>query len=106
MKVPNHLPMDELTIHHAKLCQALADPKRIQILYALDGHPRHVSGLAEDLNIPQPTVSRHLRILRKQALVTGRRDGPAVFYKLRDRRIIKALNTVHEILLENIANQY
>jgi DNA-binding transcriptional ArsR family regulator len=52
--------MDELTIHQTKFRQALADPKRIQILYALDGHLRHVSGLGEDLNIPQPTVSRHL----------------------------------------------
>ena len=67
MTVPDQLPMDEITIHYAKLCRALADPIRIQILYALDSHPRHASGLAEDLNIPQPTVAQHLRILRKRA---------------------------------------
>ena len=93
--------MDEQTIYHAKVCQALADPKRIQILYALNGHPRHVSGLAEDLNIPQPTVSRHLRVLKQQALVMGERDGQAVIYKIRDKRIIEALDTVHQIMMEN-----
>ena len=105
MTVSDRWLMDEQTIHHAKVCQALADPKRIQILYALDGHPRHVSGLAEDLNIPQPTVSRHLRILRQQALVTSERVGAAVIYRIRDRRIIKALNTVQEIMTENASNQ-
>ena len=105
MTAADQFPMDEQTIYHAKVCQALADPKRIRILYALDDRPRHVTGLAQDLDIPQPTVSRHLRVLKQQALVKGERVGAAVIYRINDRRIIEALNTVQEIMVENIGEQ-
>lgn len=67
--------INELNLLHANICQALGDPKRILILYALNDSPRHVTGLAEDPNMPQPTVSRHLRVLRQRALVTTERTG-------------------------------
>ena len=53
--------IEELDLLHANICQALGDPKRIQILYALHGEPRYVSALADALGMPQPTVSRHYR---------------------------------------------
>jgi DNA-binding transcriptional ArsR family regulator len=53
----------EVNLLHANLCQALADPTRILILYALAESPRRVSGLAELLDAPQSTVSRHLKVL-------------------------------------------
>ena len=90
----------ELNLQHANMCRALADPKRIQILYALDHKPRHVSALASDLNLPQPTVSRHLRILRQQSLVVGERNGPAVIYDILDKRIIDVLDAVQEVMID------
>jgi ArsR family transcriptional regulator len=50
--------IDELRLLHDNICRALGDPKRIQMLYALDEQPRNVSALAAALDIPQPTVSR------------------------------------------------
>ncbi|HOU42618.1 MAG TPA: ArsR family transcriptional regulator, partial [Promineifilum sp.] len=41
--------LDELNLLHASVCQALGDPKRLLILYALAERPRHVSALAADL---------------------------------------------------------
>ena len=49
--------IEELNLLHANICQALGDPKRIQILYALHNQPRHVTALAEELGMPQPTAS-------------------------------------------------
>lgn len=95
--VENHL-----TLLHANICQALADPKRIQILYALAERPRHVTTLAHDLDIPQPTVSRHLRILRQQSLVTTHREGVSVMYRLADQRIIQVLDTLRQVMVEAI----
>lgn len=97
--------MHELNLLHANICQALADPKRILILYALDEQPRHVTALAEDLEMPQPTVSRHLRVLREQSLVFTERDGPAVIYRLADRRIIEVLNTMQQVMFDALARQ-
>lgn len=97
--------LDELTLLHANVCQALGDPKRILILYALHEQPRHVSLLADDLDMPQPTVSRHLAILRQRALVTTQREGTAVIYHLADSRIIDILNNMRQVLRDAIAHQ-
>ena len=51
----------ELDLLHANVCLALSEPVRIHILYALHEQPLHVSALAETLDLPQPTISRHLR---------------------------------------------
>ena len=65
----------EVNLLHASICQALADPKRILILYALSEGPRTVTELTEALDVPQPTVSRHLKVLRERRLVSTERDG-------------------------------
>jgi ArsR family transcriptional regulator len=98
-------PLQELNLLHANICQALADPKRIQILYALEEQPRNVTVLAEALDMPQPTVSRHLRVLRQQSLVQAERDGPAVVYHLSDRRIIEVLDTMRAVMYEALARK-
>lgn len=97
--------IQEINLLHANICQALADPRRILILYALDKQPLHVSALADELDVPQPTVSRHLRILREQSLVLTERDGPAVVYRIADRRIIEALNTMRRLMFDVLARQ-
>lgn len=102
MNVPQ---MQELDLLHANICQALGDPKRIQILYALHGEPRYVSALADDLGMPQPTVSRHLQVLRQRALVQTERDGQTVVYSLTDSRIIEILNVMRQILRDALDRQ-
>ncbi len=97
--------LDELNLLHKHVCQALGDPRRIQILYALYEQPRHVTALAEDLGMPQPTVSRHLQVLRQRALVTTERDGPAVIYTLADDRMIHVLDEMRSVLRDVLARQ-
>ena len=101
----NNPSLDELSLLHANICQALGDPKRILILYALDDEPRHVTALADALNMPQPTVSRHLAVLRDRGLVQTERNGTAVTYTLTDGRIIEVLNTMRQILRSVLAQQ-
>ena len=59
------IPIEEINSLHSHICQAIGDPRRIQILYALSEQPLNVTDLARALNIPQPTVSRHLAVLRQ-----------------------------------------
>lgn len=94
--------LDELSLLHEQICQAVGDPKRIQILYALFEQPRHVTALADALDIPQPTASRHLSVLRQRALVIAERDGAAVIYRLADPRIIDVLDTMRQLLRESL----
>ncbi|NLE23479.1 MAG: winged helix-turn-helix transcriptional regulator [Actinobacteria bacterium] len=90
---------------HAGICQALADPKRILILYELNERPKTVTELAEALKVPQPTVSRHLKMLREQRLVHGERDGVNVRYALTDVRVVSALDTMRAVLLGRLVEQ-
>ncbi len=102
MEIPN---LAELSLLHRQICQALGDPKRIQILYALNEQPLHVTALANALNTPQPTISRHLQVLRQRALVTSRREGATVVYQLADGRMIEILETMRLILRDALARQ-
>ncbi|NWF69945.1 MAG: winged helix-turn-helix transcriptional regulator [Chloroflexi bacterium] len=89
---------DELQLLHEQICQAIGDIKCIQILYALYEQPRQVTALADLLEISQPTVSRHLTVLRERALVIAERRGPAVIYHLADARVIAVLNMMRQLL--------
>lgn len=97
--------LDELNLLHASVCQALGDPKRLLILYALADQSRHVSALADHLGLPQPTVSRHLQVLRERHLVVAERDGAAVVYHLVEPRVIAVLDTMRQILRDSLARQ-
>ena len=89
---------EEVNLLHAQMCQGLADPTRILILYSLDESPRYVTDLAETLGVSQPTISRHLKVLRDRGLVTATREGNAVRYALRDRRVIQALDLLRAVM--------
>jgi DNA-binding transcriptional ArsR family regulator len=96
---------EEINRLHAQVCSSLADSNRILILYRLAEHPMNVSALSEEIGLPQPTVSRHLKVLRDRGMVTPERDGQAVFYSLSDRRIIKALDLLRAILADSLETQ-
>jgi ArsR family transcriptional regulator len=90
---------------HSRMCEGLADPTRILILYALAEAPRNVGELAETLHAPQPTVSRHLKVLRERGMVSGERLGPAVRYSLADSRLIEALDLLRAVLASQLRSQ-
>ena len=94
--------LGEAKLLHSQCCQAIADPKRICIVYALHEQERNVTGLAEYLAMPQSTVSRHLKELFSRGMVASRRDGPAVIYSLSDVRVIQALDIMRTILADNL----
>jgi ArsR family transcriptional regulator len=88
----------QVTLLHASICQAMADPKRILILYALSNGPKYVHELADMLDTPQPTVSRHLKTMRERKIVNAERDGTSVRYSLADGRVIDALDIMRGVL--------
>ncbi|NNE42943.1 MAG: helix-turn-helix transcriptional regulator [Gemmatimonadetes bacterium] len=59
---------------------AIAEPRRRAIFEALCAEERAVTDLVEALGLDQPTVSKHLRVLREVGLVTVRQDGRRRIY--------------------------
>lgn len=98
-------PIEELNLLHSRVCQALGDPTRLQILYALHEEPTRVTTLAELLDTPQSSVSRHLAILRQRSLVIAERNGTEVIYHLADERIIEVLDLMRQVLRDSLDRQ-
>ncbi|MBM3151803.1 MAG: winged helix-turn-helix transcriptional regulator [Chloroflexi bacterium] len=94
--------IQEVSQLEANLCSGLADPTRIMILYVLSEGPRNVSELSSELNLPQPTTSRHLKILRERGLVQAERQGVNVQYTLGDIRLIQALDLLRGVLRDSV----
>lgn len=65
-----------------QLFRALADDTRLRILALVSSGEVCVCNIHTALNLPQPTVSRHLAYLRKAGLVAARRDGLWMHYRL------------------------
>jgi DNA-binding transcriptional ArsR family regulator len=92
----------EVSLLHADLCSALADSTRLLLLYTLAAHPYNVTELTQELNLSQPMVSRHLKILRERGLVTATRQGIVVQYELADQRIIAALDLLRAVMRDRV----
>jgi len=87
---------------HAEICAGLADPTRILILYALSEGSQSVTEICNSLEKPQPTISRHLKILRERGMVTTERRGASVNYALADERLVKALDLLRAALRDRL----
>jgi len=90
---------------HAEICAGLADPSRIMILYALSDEPHNVTEICNALEMPQPSVSRHLKILRERRMVTTVRKGTIIQYSLADQRLIEALDLLRSVLRDGLAKR-
>ena len=87
----------------AELCKTFSDAKRLMIISELRGGEKSVGDLAEVLELPQAVVSRHLAVLRSRGVVSTRRKGLNIYYRLTDVKIIVACDIVHEMLLDQVA---
>ncbi len=95
----------EITQLHAEICAGLADPNRIMILYSLSQGARNVTELCNELNMSQPLVSRHLKVLRERGMVRTERRGTVINYSLGDRRLIQALDLLRAVMRDGIAKR-
>ena len=89
----------------ADFCAALSDPTRIFILYALSERSLNVTELTHELGIPQPTTSRHLKVLRERGLVYTERQGTMITYHLRDRRVTQALDLLRSAMRDRLTQR-
>ena len=95
----------EITQLEANFCAALSDPNRLLILYALNEKPLNVTELTNELGLSQPTMSRHLKVLRERGLVQTVRTGTVITYSLSDPRLIQALDLLRNVMRERLTHQ-
>lgn len=88
---------------HARVCKAIADPKRLMIINELRDRELSVGDLCEALGLTQSNASQHLAVLRERGMVTSRRVGTSVYYQLRSQKIVQAVDLLRQFLVEDLA---
>ena len=81
----------------ATIGRALADPKRLCVLESLADGELSVSDLSGRVGCQVPNMSQHLAVLRSAGLVTSRRDGNTIYYRLSDPRVLEAYRLIQTI---------
>jgi DNA-binding transcriptional ArsR family regulator len=75
----------------APLLRALADPVRLRVVEALSSAPRRAGELADELGVPAPTMSKHLRVLLEAGIVVDERrhqDARVRIFRLRPESVV------------------
>ncbi|MFV1971633.1 MAG: ArsR/SmtB family transcription factor [Acidimicrobiia bacterium] len=93
---------EELYQLHASVCKGFADPKRLILINALRDGERSVTELCEVTQIHQANASQHLAILKSKGLVSSRREGQRVYYKVTSPKINEALDLLLEVMAEQL----
>ncbi len=81
----------------SNLLRKLANPDRLLILCALVQGECNVGELAQRSGIGQPTLSQQLTVLRREGLITSRKDGKFVYYRLEHPDVLAVMRTLYGI---------
>jgi DNA-binding transcriptional ArsR family regulator len=87
-------PKEDLIRFRAKIFKALADPIRLEIIEFLRDGEKCVCEIVPSMEIIQPLVSRHLKILKDCGLINGRKEGNRRLYSITDPRIFDTIDSV------------
>ena len=84
----------------AEIFKAFCDENRIKILEILQNGEKCACKLLDELNVTQPTLSHHMKILCNSGIVESRKDGKWTYYKISvdgRERALKLLDTITTI---------
>jgi len=87
---------------HAEVCKSMANPTRLKIMNLLREGEKSVEELKKRLGLPKANLSQHLSILRQRRIVSTRRAGLNIYYKVTNPKMIKACDILREVLLEQL----
>jgi ArsR family transcriptional regulator len=101
------MPHNARPIHEIKAAffRVIGHPARVRILELLRDGERSVGSLQAELGLDSGGTSQHLAALRRNGLVTPRREGTSVFYRVEDQRTFELLDVARDILSQQLANQ-
>lgn len=85
---------------HAEVCKSMASPVRLKIMSLLREGEKSVEELRKQLELPKANLSQHLGLLRQRGIVSSRRAGLNIYYKVTNPKMIKACDILREVLFE------
>lgn len=95
---------EKLFLLQEEILKTLANQKRLEILQLLKSQELTVNQMVQMLGISQTNLSQHLGVLRHTKLVTTRKDGLNVYYRIADKRIALVIKELREFLKAQYKN--
>ncbi len=78
--------------------QTLSDANRLTIIKFINDGECSVNQIVQETGLSQPLVSHHLRTLRERHILETTRDGPFIYYRLKDTQLLQILESILEIV--------
>ncbi|HHE46988.1 MAG TPA: ArsR family transcriptional regulator [Bacteroidetes bacterium] len=101
-RIQHALSSATLLRNMAEIFKVLCDPTRLKIVLALQECELCVADISEFTDLPQSSVSHHLKTLRQSRLVDYRRQGKMVFYSLADNHVTALVAVARDHAKETI----
>ncbi len=89
----------------ARVCQVLANAKRLEILYTLKETEMTAGDLARAVEVTMPNLSQHLSLMKQYGLVESRKEGLNMYYRVASEHIHETCTSVRRVLAEQLTRQ-
>jgi DNA-binding transcriptional ArsR family regulator len=89
--------LHDMASHACDLLKAMANEWRLMILCQLSESEKTVSELQSILGLGQSALSQHLAVLRREKIVSARKDAQSVFYSLAGDEATRVMETLHDL---------
>jgi ArsR family transcriptional regulator len=93
---------DQIYAYHAEMCKVFSHPKRLELISLLRDKERSAGELGARLGLTPANLSQHLTMMKERRILTSRKEGNAVYYRITNPRLFEAFDLLRGILFEQI----
>ena len=93
---------DQLYVYHAEMCKVFSHPKRLELINLLREKEMSAGELGGRLGLSPANLSQHLAMMRERHILTSRKEGNVVYYRIANPRLLEAFDILREILFQHI----
>ena len=99
-KDPDSKFVEELFENQADFCSIFRNAIRLKILTMLGFQERSVGEMSERLGVSMSNISQHLRIMKDRGIITSRKDGQKIYYRITNQKFLSGPAHVRAGLIE------
>ena len=94
------LTADDIFGLQAEFCSIFQNAKRLKILWCLSQGEKAVTQISEEVNVSLSNVSQHLRIMKDRRIITARKEGQKIYYRITNEKFIQGPTLVRQGVTE------
>ena len=94
--------MESILKLQADICKIFANDKRLEIINLLKDKEMSNAELMQKTGLPKVNISQHMNVLKSKGVVSMRREGIQIYYRIANPKIIQACTLMREVLVEQL----